>query len=290
MSTGPVATSRERVVAAIPTPFDEDLTLDRQAFIDLLLELEPEVDSVLVAGTTGEFLALEDDERLALVADALAVFGPTRTIAHVGAASSRQVHRLLDATAAVGVQRLALLTPYYVPLDQAALLAWYVSAAQQLDGRVLYAYLFPERTGVTVQPVTIAEILGLEGVGGLKASGAAAQRLDDWVALSRPGQSVWSGDDGDLAGVLGHGATGIVSGTAAAFPQMFGRLRRSVIADEAIPPELGARVDEAVAAAGASLDLLHTALARRTGSAWTSRLPGSIATPTQLERLGALIS
>jgi len=45
---------------------------------------------VFVAGTTGEFVALDDDAREAVVAAALDVFGPDRVYAHVGAASARQ--------------------------------------------------------------------------------------------------------------------------------------------------------------------------------------------------------
>ena len=280
---------QERVVSAIPTPFGDDGGLDRSAFLALLAELEPEVDSVLVAGTTGEFLALSDEERLALVGDALEVFGADRTIAHIGAADQRHVRRLVDATAEQGATRVALLTPYYVPLNQAALLRWFTEAAGHLAGRALYAYLFAERTGITTEAATVGAVLEVDGVAGIKVSGAGAARLKDVVAARRAGQSVWSGDDANLGGVLHAGGTGVVSGTSAAFPALFGRLRRAST-EGPVPEELAREVREATVAAGSTLDLLHTALARRTGRPWRSRLPGPAADVKDLERLSAVLA
>lgn len=276
----------ERVVAAVPTPFDADLRLDRAAFRALLHELDPHVDAVLVAGTTGEFVALDDDERLALCADALEVFGPGRTIGHVGTATRAGVDRLVDGALDLGVERLALLTPYYVPLDQAGLLAWFTAAAARLSGRELYPYLFAERTGVTTEVATLAEVLALDGVAGVKVSGAEARRLDRWVPAGRPGQSFWSGLDAGLDGTLAQGGTGIVSASSTAFPELYGRLRdggdQPGTAERA---EVDVQVEEAFAVTGPSLELLHGALARRTGFPWATRLPAPVATADQWARL-----
>ena len=52
------------------------------------------VDGLFVAGTTGEFPALDDVERLSLIELALAEAGPDRVIAHVGAPDARHSARL----------------------------------------------------------------------------------------------------------------------------------------------------------------------------------------------------
>ncbi|SEQ82374.1 dihydrodipicolinate synthase family protein [Microlunatus flavus] len=280
----------ERIVAAVPTPFDDGLALDRDAFRALLVELEPHLDAVLVAGTTGEFIALDDGERLALFTDALEVFGPARTIGHVGAATRTGVDRLLDSATDLGLERLALLTPYYVPLDQTALLAWFAAAAGRLGGRQLYAYLFAERTGVTTEVATLGDVLALDGMAGVKVSGAEAKHLDRWVAAARPGQSCWSGLDAGLDGTLAQGGTGIISASSTAFPALYGRLREA--ADEsgtAARREVDEQVEEAFAVTGPSLELLHAALARRTGRPWATRLPAPVATAPQLARLAQFL-
>jgi 4-hydroxy-tetrahydrodipicolinate synthase len=78
------------IISAIPTPFAEDGKLNLPALRTNLERLEPLLDGVFAAGTTGEFLALSDDERIAVIEEALAVFGPARVVAHVGAAATHQ--------------------------------------------------------------------------------------------------------------------------------------------------------------------------------------------------------
>ena len=96
MSAAPV------VYSAVPTLFGPDGELDpggNRALYRLVAGL---VDGMLVAGTTGEFPALEDAERLSLFELALAEAGPDRVIAHIGAPDARHAIRLARAAVALG--------------------------------------------------------------------------------------------------------------------------------------------------------------------------------------------
>lgn len=72
------------VLAAVPTPFTADGDLDKDAARRLFGFVAGVVDGLFVAGTTGEFPSLDDDERLALIEIGLDVAGPERVIAHIG--------------------------------------------------------------------------------------------------------------------------------------------------------------------------------------------------------------
>lgn len=72
------------ILSALTTPFGADGALDLNAFTANIERLLPLVDGVFVAGTTGEFPALTPAEHAALVEAALAAFGPTRVVVHVG--------------------------------------------------------------------------------------------------------------------------------------------------------------------------------------------------------------
>ena len=72
---------------------------------ELLRDLEPSVDAVLVAGSAGQFPALTDDERLLLFDLALDALGPERVLGHVGAPGLAQVRHLADAAAGIGLRR-----------------------------------------------------------------------------------------------------------------------------------------------------------------------------------------
>jgi 4-hydroxy-tetrahydrodipicolinate synthase len=217
---------RPQVIAAVPTPFTESGELDLPAARALYAHLlEPDtghpLDGLLIAGTTGEFPALDDDERLALVSVALAVGGPSRVIAHVGSASARQAVRLASAAVAAGAQRVAAITPYYLEADDREVLDYYrqVAAAAVAAGvREVYAYLFTERTGFQMSPALLGEVLALPGMVGAKISGAAVSRVGEFAAVSPAGQ-LFCGTDAGLVAAVARGAAGVISGLAAAFPQ-----------------------------------------------------------------------
>jgi len=278
----------ERVVAAVPTPFDRDGVLDHAALDALLADLESEVDAVLMAGTTGEFLALQDPERLALFSAALRVFGAERTIGHVGAASLHQVQSIIEQATGHGLRRLALLTPYYLPVDSAAVIDWYGQAADLAGGATLYPYLFPDRTGVTVDPPVAREVMAMTGMGGLKVSGTASTTVRAWAAILQPAQQLWSGNDAALPSVLDQGGHGVISGVASAFPHLFGQLRRATVTGRP-DAEMNARVSRAVKIVGPSIPLLHMALHVRTGHPWAVRMPGQTVTAAESKAVTALV-
>ena len=112
------------LIPAVPVPF-ADGALDEKGLAPLYGFLTMPVDGVFVSGTTGEFPALDDAERDVVLTEALAVFGPERVYAHVGAASARQAERLAARAVALGATTLAAITPYYLPAGPRALVDHY---------------------------------------------------------------------------------------------------------------------------------------------------------------------
>ena len=114
------------LLCAVPVPFENCGDLDVKGQETLLRHLKGlGVPRVLVSGTTGEFTALDDDERAAVLSAALTVFGADAVYAHVGAAAARQAERLTAQAVALGARRLAAITPFYLPADPAALMDYY---------------------------------------------------------------------------------------------------------------------------------------------------------------------
>ena len=90
------------VFSAVPTLFSPGGELDPDANRALYKLVAGLVDGLFVAGTTGEFPALEDAERLSLFELALAEAGPDRVIAHIGTPDARHAARLARAAVAGG--------------------------------------------------------------------------------------------------------------------------------------------------------------------------------------------
>ena len=247
MSLAPV------VFSAVPTLFGASGELDPDANRALYKLVAGLVDGLFVAGTTGEFPALEDAERLALFEMALAEAGPDRVIAHIGAPDARHASRLAQAAAALGAERIAAITPYYLPARPDELATHYRRIRDAAPGPELYAYIFPERTGLPVPPPLFAQVAETAGLAGAKVSGSAAADLADYVTAA-PGVAIFSGNDANPAATMRAGGAGVISGRSSAYPEVYAALRHQ-------PGEQG-RLDRIVAL-GASIGRIKHALQLR---------------------------
>jgi 4-hydroxy-tetrahydrodipicolinate synthase len=244
------ASSVPVVFSAVPTLFGPGGELDPDANRALYKLVGGLVDGLFVAGTTGEFPALEDAERLALFELALAEAGPDRVIAHIGAPDARHASRLARAAVALGATRIAAITPYYLPARPDELAAHFRRIREAVPAPELYAYIFPERTGLPVPPPLFAAVAEAAGLAGAKVSGSAAADLAGYVAAA-PGLRIFSGNDANPAASMRAGAAGVISGRSAAYPEVYAALGQD-------PAEQG-RLDRIVAL-GASIGRLKHAL------------------------------
>lgn len=261
-----------RIISAVPVPFTPAGDLDLATYDAALAALAPHVGGALVAGTTGEFPALDDDERVELFRRAADVLGAERVVAHLGHGSTRQVLRLADAVAGLGIHRLALLSPYYLPTDDDGVVDFFRALTEAYPHAEVYAYLFPERTGADVSPDTLRRVMALPGMVGVKLSGGAAARLPEYAAVLRTGQELYSGDDSTLPAVLAAGGTGVVSGVSSAFPETFAALAGALDGGDPAADELQRVVREIVPLVGPTVPRLKAAMAARDGAPWVSRM------------------
>ena len=265
MSPAPV------IFSAVPTLFSSDGEVDAGANRTLYKFVAGLVDGLLVAGTTGEFPALDDAERLALIELALAEAGPERVIAHVGAPDARHSARLARAAAALGATRIAAITPYYLPVRPDELIAHFGRIREAAADLELYAYIFPERTGVRVAADVFAALAAAAGLAGAKLSGSAAGDLAAYAAAA-PGLRLFSGDDSDPAATMRAGGAGLISGRSSAYPEVYAALsvaRGSGDLDAASRRQL---VLDRIVALGASIGRLKYALALRGLGGTTARM------------------
>ena len=250
------------IFSAVPTLFGVTGELDLDANRALYKLVAGLVDGLFVAGTTGEFPALEDKERLALFELALAEAGPDRVIAHVGAPDARHAGRLAQAATALGVRRIAAITPYYLPARPDELATHYRRIRDAAPDPELYAYIFPERTGLHVPPSLFAQVAEAAGLAGAKVSGSASAELAGYVAAA-PGVAIFSGNDANPAAAMRAGAAGVISGRSSAYPEVYAALRHH--------PEEQERLDRIVAL-GASIGRIKHALAGRGLASTTARM------------------
>jgi 4-hydroxy-tetrahydrodipicolinate synthase len=246
------------VFSAVTSLFTPEGELDSDANRRLYALVAGLVDGLFVAGTTGEFPALEDAERLRLTELALAEAGPDRVIAHIGAPDARHAARLARAAAGLGARRLAAITPYYLPARPDELAGHYRRIRDAAPEAELYAYIFPERTGLRVPPPLFASLADAADLAGAKVSGSASADLAGYVAAA-PGRRIYSGNDADPRAAMRAGAAGVISGRSSAYPEVYAALRRP-------EPDLAAAAQQTldrIVALGASIGRLKHALQAR---------------------------
>ncbi|MFC3997425.1 dihydrodipicolinate synthase family protein [Nocardiopsis sediminis] len=252
-----------QVITAVPTPFTADEELDRDGLAALLTTIRDRgADAVFAAGTTGEFTAVDDNERLEVLRTALEIFGPEGAYAHVGAAAARQAERLTASVVDAGARRVAAITPHFLPAPAAAVVRYYERLVAAAGDAEVYAYLFQARTTTAVAPETL-RALADAGVRGAKISGESDASVAAYLEHAPEGFTIISGNDVSFGELIRSGGAGVVSGVSSVFPRPFITLRDALRAgDTEAAAAAQPLVERAVAAVkGGSIAHLKAGLA-----------------------------
>jgi dihydrodipicolinate synthase/N-acetylneuraminate lyase len=204
-------------LAAAITPLRADgAALDEDAFapyVDFLVD--GGLDGILALGTTGEGILLSTHERkraaeLFLTATA----GRFKVAVHCGAQTTADTVELARHAAETGADAVAVIGPSYYSYDEEALYRHFAAAADAAGPVPFYLYEFKARTGYSI-PLSVIERLG-DRVAGLKVSNQPWEAVEPYLI---DGLDVFIGAEALVDRGLERGATGSVSGLAAAFPE-----------------------------------------------------------------------
>lgn len=210
------------ILTAIPVAFADDGSVSIEGNRAILAKCAASgVDGAFVLGTTGEFPALSDEERRGLTRLSLDVLSAKRVVVHVGAPSLYQVEKLIAQTREEGGKEVAVITPYFLPSTDAALLAFYGRISEISNGLGVFVYLFKDRTGVSVSPELMAEIAKLPNIIGVKISGESLETVGRYCKALPEGFLVFTGSDREIGRLTDVGADGVISGIASVYPEPF---------------------------------------------------------------------
>lgn len=278
------------LVCAPITPFREDGELDVPGTRALFEAIRASgVGAVFTPGTTGEFTALDDGERMAVIECALGVFGADGVYAHVGAATARQAVALARAAYDRGATRLAAITPYYQTAGPVAVAEYFRQLTAAVPEAEFYVYVFPARATTTVSPDELAALADIPGIVGAKISGLSTEQVAEYIRSVPEGFRVLAGNDVDLVRLAAVGGAGVVSGVCGVFPEPFVAAAAALDAGEdasSFQPAID-RADEAVG--GGDIRLLKAAAAMRGLPAGPARVSLDPPTEEQLATLQAAL-
>src|SRR3954452_14375542 len=162
---------------ALVTPFRPDQSLDEETLRRLVRrQIDSGIDFLVPCGTTGESPTLTREEHLRVIAITLEeARGKTPVLAGAGGYNTREVIELARTLERMGADGILSVTPYYNKPTQEGLYQHYqaIASAVQLP---IVVYSVQGRTGVNVEPATLARLAQIENIVGAKeASGNIGQ-------------------------------------------------------------------------------------------------------------------
>jgi 4-hydroxy-tetrahydrodipicolinate synthase len=210
---------------AIVTPFQADQSLDEETLRRLVRrQIEAGIHFLVPCGTTGENPTLTRQEHLRVVEITLEESrGKVPVLAGAGGNNTREVVALAKDLESLGADGLLVVTPYYNKPTPDGLVEHYgaVARATRLP---LVVYNVPGRTGLNVDPATLARLAEIETVIGVKeASGNISQMSSIFQVVPRD-FAVLSGDDAITLPLIALGGVGIISVVSNEVPFAMARL------------------------------------------------------------------
>jgi len=212
-------------ITALATPFQDDGTLDIDAWRRLLVQqLDGGTEGVVVAGSTGEAAALSDEEYDQLLAIAVAtVASQIPVLAGTGQMNTAKTIAQTRRAAAAGVTMALVVTPAYVRPTQAGLVAHYLAVAED-GGLPVVLYNVPGRTGTDMLPETVARLVSHPNIVAIKEAVSDPSRMEALLKLRSGTFSVFTGDDPTACRSLLAGCDGVISVGSNALPASFRKL------------------------------------------------------------------
>lgn len=216
-----------RVSVPLVTPFHQNEDVNYEALAQLVdfVITRKFCNSIIATGTTGEFYTLTDDERLEIWRTIQkANRGRVPLIAGVGSASTRAAVRFTHIAEEMGFDVAMCVLPYYGKPTQEGIRRHFeaVAAATRLP---VLIYNIPLFTGVNMEPETLAQLIKVPNIRGIKEeAGIQPTQATSFARCSPEDFSIYCGDDTMVLQVLPQRGVGVVSGGSQVIGDRMGQM------------------------------------------------------------------
>ncbi len=210
----------EGIFSAMVTPTTPDEEVDYKTlstFVDY--QIQAGVHGLIPLGSTGEYYALSDQEREAVVKTTLdAAAGRVPVLVGTNGGGTRQVIEYSRQAEALGASGVLLAAPYY-SLPTPDELFSHFKAVNDAISIPIMLYNYPGRTGVDMTPDLIQRMAQLDNIQYVKESSGDATRVSEIVGRCGANIKVFCGCDTLALESFFMGASGWVSGVVNVLPE-----------------------------------------------------------------------
>ncbi|MCL2136279.1 MAG: 4-hydroxy-tetrahydrodipicolinate synthase [Coriobacteriia bacterium] len=202
-----------RFLTAMATPFGPDLEVDLDRAQELAVDLVKRGnDGLIICGTTGESPTLTRTEKLDLfkaVMDALD--GSAPVIANVGNNDTADSVDFAKEAAALGVDGLMAVVPYYNKPPQEGLYQHFKAIANAVDIPIIM-YNIPSRSVINMDTATTLRLANdVENILAVKEASGKLDQIADMAEFAPEGFVVYAGDDEITLPLMALGGYGVIA-------------------------------------------------------------------------------
>jgi 4-hydroxy-tetrahydrodipicolinate synthase len=216
---------------ALVTPFNDDNSVDFESLTNLVeYVIKGGVEYLVVMGTTGESVVLNDDEKQQVLKHIISVNRDRLPIAlGIGGNNTSQVYESLRKQDFTGVSALLSVCPYYNKPNQKGLYAHFEQIARVCPIPIIL-YNVPGRTGSWLSPDTTIELArNFKNIVATKEASGQFEGIMKIVADKPDDFIIVSGDDSITLPLISIGVEGVISVVGNAAPKKMSEMVRSAL-------------------------------------------------------------
>jgi len=212
---------------ALVTPFQRDQSLDEAALRRLVRrQLESGINFLVPCGTTGENPTLTRAEHLRIVEITLEeAKGKVPVVAGAGGYNTQEVIELAREVEHVGADAVLSVSPYYNKPTQEGQYLHFKAIAEAIRIPMI-VYSVQGRTGVNIEPATLARLSQIPNIIGVKEASGNIQQMANVIQQVPANFAVLSGDDAVTLPLIALGGRGVISVASNEIPAEMTELAR----------------------------------------------------------------
>ena len=198
---------------ALVTPFKENGEVNYEKLEEIVEEqIAGGTDAIVACGTTGEASTMTHEEHLDVIKFVCEVTKKRiPVIAGTGSNCTETAIYLSQEAEKNGADGLLVVSPYYNKATQKGLIAHFSAVANSVKIPMLL-YNITGRTGVTIQPATIAHLWkNVDNIVGVKEANGDFSATATLMNLTDGGIDLYSGNDDQIVPLLSLGGKGVIS-------------------------------------------------------------------------------
>lgn len=206
---------------ALITPMHEDGSINYEEMERVVNDqINNGTDAIVVCGTTGEASTMTHEEHIETIKACVEMTKKrVPVIAGSGSNCTDTAIFLSREAQKVGADGLLVVSPYYNKATQKGLKQHFTAVAGSVDIPIIL-YNIQGRTGVNIQPKTIAELSKeVDNIVAVKEASGDLSQIATLMAMTQGDLDVYSGNDDQIVPITALGGKGVISVLSHVAPQ-----------------------------------------------------------------------